>query len=189
MNQATTDRGFTLIELVMVMLLIGLMANIVIPLMRPEKFRLDSASIEVASTLTAQQRNAVLRQHDVVMAFDTAQRRIRVHYDADNDGDMETGENWYVVELGEGVVFGRGGAPARPMSPLDLSMSQEQDDLPALTFHRNGSASEEAIIYITSERAGRSGGFPEDTRAVEVERATGRVTCYSYASGSWVQSC
>jgi prepilin-type N-terminal cleavage/methylation domain-containing protein len=188
MDPTRRDLGFTLVELVVVMVLVGIMAGIVIPVLRPEKFRMDGAVVTVATTLMAQQRTAVLRQHDVVLAVDSVERRIRVHNDADNDMEIDTGEQWSVVELGEGVVIGRGGAPARPMSSLDISMTQRQGGLPALTFHRNGSASQEAIIYLTSDRAGPS-TFAREARAIEIERATGRVTCYSYATGTWVKTC
>ena len=173
----------------MTMLLVGIMSSIIIPLIRPEKFRLDSAVIEVGSSFTAQQRNAVLRQHNIVVGVDTLQRRLRVHYDVNNDGVLDAGEQWYVVELGDGVVFGRAGAPARAMSNKTVSMEQEQDGLPIITYRRNGSASEEAIIYLTSERGALSGAFATDARAIEIERATGRISCYSYTSGAWLSSC
>jgi len=67
-------------------------------------------------------------------------------------------------------------------------MVGEQDDLPALTFRRNGSASEESIIYLTSIKSINE-ATGEDTRAIEVERATGRTHCFSYQSGSWVSTC
>lgn len=188
MSAKKGNQGFSLVELVVVMVLIGIMANIVIPFLRPEKFRLDGGVLQVASTLSAQQRNAILRQHDIVVAVDTAQHRLRVHYDKNNDNEIDSGEEWYVVEFGEGVVVGRGGAPARSMSSLALSMTEKQGGLPALTFHRNGSGSEESIIYLTSERA-RSTTFAEEARALEIERATGRVTCYSYSTGEWVRTC
>jgi hypothetical protein len=145
--------------------------------------------IRVASSFIAQQRNAVLRQHNVVVGVDTVQRHLRVHYDADNDAAIGTEEQWFVVEIGEGATFGRGGAPARALSSRTISMGQEQDGLPSITYRRNGSASEEVVIYLTSERASRAGDLPTDGRAVEIERATGRVSCYSYRTGAWVQSC
>jgi prepilin-type N-terminal cleavage/methylation domain-containing protein len=181
--------GFSLVELVLVLLLVGVMAGIVIPVLRPEGFQMNSAVMEVATTLMAQQRNAALRQHDVVLAFDTAHRRIRVHEDRDNDGEMEDGERYWMVELDEGIAFGRGSSPARPLSSDALSLAQSQDGLPSLTFHRNGSASEEAIVYLTSERSLVAGAFEEDGRAVEIERATGRVVCLSYAPGFWQERC
>jgi len=181
--------GFTLVELLLVLFLIGIMANIVIPILRPEGFQMNSALVEVGSTMAAQQRNAVLRQHDVILAFDTAQRRIRVHEDLDNDGDVDSGERTSIMQLQEGVMFGRGGSPARAISGSDLSLTQAQDGIPSLTFHSNGSASERAIIYLTSERASIEDNFPEDGRALEIERATGRVRCFSYDPGHWRERC
>lgn len=186
-----TQSGFTLIEVIVVVALVGIVVGIALPLLRPEKFQLDAGVVVVASTLTAQQRAAVLRQHDVVLAFDTAAGFIRVHQDADNDGAIDSGEIWSLIELEEGVVFGRGGATARGGVSTAVSMSESQGGLPALSFTRNGAASEEVVIYLTSERASVSGGttYAEDGRAIEVERATGRVRCYSYGSGSWLQTC
>jgi prepilin-type N-terminal cleavage/methylation domain-containing protein len=191
LNPMSDRDGFTLVELIMVMVLIGIMAGIVAPLLRPERFQLNGAVVQVGSTFSAQQRNAVLRQHNIVLAFDTAAGEIRVHYDLDNDNAMDAGENFSVIQLDDGVVFGRGSTPARPLSNSTISFTGTQAGLPAMTFRRNGSASEEAIVYLTSQRSRTSGGttFAEDGRAVEIERATGRVRCYSYASGAWLQTC
>jgi hypothetical protein len=49
-------------------------------------------------------------------------------------------------------------------------------------FHRTGSASEAKGVYITSLRT----GHPEDTRALEIERSTGRVSWYRFQPpSSW----
>jgi type II secretory pathway pseudopilin PulG len=178
-----------LVELIVVMMLIGIVAGIVAPLLRPEKFQLDAAVVVVASTLTAQQRNSVMRQHNIVIAVDSAAGWLRVHYDLDNDGTIDAGEQTQVVELDEGVTFGRAATPARPLSGQTVSLVASQDGLPALTFRRNGSASEEAIVYVTSVRAGTTPTYVEDARAIEIERATGRVRCYSYNSQAWLQTC
>ena len=82
----------------------------------------------------------------------------------------------------------RGGAPARPKGNAAISFSTASG-LPTVRFFRNGSASEEGILYITSERSAASGAFPQDTRAIEVERSTGRIRCFSYKSGSWMERC
>lgn len=191
MKPITNRDGVSLVEMIMVMVLIGIMAGIVAPLLRPEKFQLDGSVVQVGSTMNAQQRNAVLRGHNIVLAIDTLAGEIRVHYDLDNDNTMDAGENFSVVQLDEGVVFGRGVTPARPLNSATVSFTGTQGGLPALTFRRNGSASEESIVYLTSQRSRTGGGttYAEDGRAIEIERATGRVRCYSYDTGSWVQTC
>lgn len=181
--------GLSLIELLVVMLLISIMAGIVVPVLSPQKFQLNAAHVLAASTLTAQQKNSILRQHSVVVAIDSANSLFRVHYDADNDGVMDANEAFHVVELEDGVVFGRGVTPARPLGTAMNTFTETQGGLPALIFRRNGSASSESIFYLTSERAATASAYAEDTRAVEIERATGRVRCYSYATGAWLQTC
>lgn len=187
----TNQDGITVVELILVMSLIGIMATIAAPMMDKEKFQLNGAALIVGSTFAAQQRNSVMRQHNIVLAFDTTENTIRVHYDLDNDNTIDSGENFSVVELDEGVVFGRGATPARPLSSASISLTGTQDGMPALTFRRNGSSSEEAIFYVTSQRSRTTGGtaYAQDGRAVEIERATARVRCYSYATSTWTQTC
>jgi type II secretory pathway pseudopilin PulG len=183
--------GLSLVELLVVVLLISITIGIVIPVIQPQKFQMDGAIVQVASTMTAQQKNSIFRQHSVVVAIDSADGHLRVHYDADDDGLIDPGESSSIVELEDGVVFGRGGAPARPLGSTMNTFVDQQDAMPALTFRPNGSASAESILYLTSSRAAAPGGgvYEHDTRALEIERATGRVRCYSYASGAWLQTC
>lgn len=184
-------QGITVVELIAVMSLIGIMVTIAAPMLDKATFQLNAAAASVGSTFTAQQRNAVMRQHNIVLAFDTVANHMRVHYDLDNDNALDADESFSVVELEEGVVFGRGASPARAMSSASISLTGTQDGMPALTFRRNGSSSEEAIVYLTSQRSRTTGGttYAEDGRALEIERATARVRCYSHASASWVQTC
>lgn len=188
---ATNRLGITVVELIAVMSLIGIMVTIAAPMLDKERFQLNGAALSVGSTFAAQQRNAVMRQHNIVLAFDTTANSMRVHYDLNNDNTVDAGENFSVVELEEGVVFGRGASPARAMSSASISLAGTQDGMPALTFRRNGSSSEEAIIYLTSQRARMFDGttYAADGRAVEIERATARIRCYSHASGTWEQTC
>ena len=188
MNATTNRTGFSLIELIMIMLLVGIMAGIAAPQLRPEKFQLDATAVLLASSVNAQQRAAVLRQHNVVIAFDTILFRLRVHYDANNDNVIDSDESWHVVQLDDNVRFSLGGATARALGSTAISVTGEQTDLPALTFRRNGSASEESIIYVTSIKS-QNENSGTDTRAVEIARATGRTHCFSFASGAWVQTC
>lgn len=179
-----------MVELLVVMMLIGIMIGIFVPILQPQKFQMDAGIVVVASTFTAQQKNAILRQHNVVVVVDSAQGRLRVHRDEDNDGTIDAGEPFRVIELEDGVVFGRGGSTARTMGSTMNTFLDTQDGMPALTFRRNGSASAESILYLTSQRASLSGGaYAEDGRAIEIERATGRVRCYSFSSGAWLQTC
>ena len=60
--------------------------------------------------------------------------------------------------------------------------------VPAVIFHRNGSASQSGGLYLTSVRA--NAGVLEhqrDTRALELFRATGRPEWYRYDGTNWTR--
>ncbi|HEX7051063.1 MAG TPA: prepilin-type N-terminal cleavage/methylation domain-containing protein [Longimicrobiales bacterium] len=177
--------GFTVLEVLIVMVLIGILIGLARPMVDVDAYRMRATTHSVTTTLLAAQRLAVKRQYDVVVAFDTVHARLRVHEDVDSDGHMDEGEPVRMVELGEGVVFGRGGAPSRPVGGTAVTFAREQAGVPALAFHRDGSASEHGGFYLTSARAAKSGGYPADTRAFEIERSTGRTTWFRYVAASW----
>ena len=87
--------------------------------------------------------------------------------------------------LGERVTFGRGaGVPAfegaMPQVPSLLSTG----GMPMLVVQRNGSLDRAGTLYLTSGR-GAAGVGDVDTRAVRLDRATGRPTVFLYAQSGW----
>ena len=185
MRSARQAGGFTIIEMAIVVVIIGLMAAIALPRIDLQKFQVDSAMQGLGTTLVAAQREAVSRQYDVIVMFDAGNNALRIHEDANIDGVVNGAERVRGVDLGEGIGFGLAGAPARTMGPGPVVFTQLRSGLPAVTFHRNGSASEAGGFYITSLRAINSGTRPQDARAIELERATGRVTWYKYVPPAW----
>jgi prepilin-type N-terminal cleavage/methylation domain-containing protein len=179
--------GFTLVELVYVLLIVALLAGLAIPRIDVARFRMDTTVNEVATTLMAAQRAAVLRGHDMVVSFDETNRWLMIHVDANNDGLIQSGENRKVVELGEGVSFGLQAAPQIRNGTVPFDFQARRGGQPIMTFHRNGSASEMGILYLTS--LGGGGSRAENARAVEVIRSTGRVKCWSYKTGEWKETC
>jgi hypothetical protein len=143
----------------------------------------------MSSSLAAAQNRAVLGQHDVVVAFDTLAGSARIHLDANNDGHVQSGEQTRVVEIGEGISFSRGAAPERALGQRGVTFTRLQDGLPSVTFHRNGSASQAGVIYLTPGSDGALSPDLRHARAVEVARSTGRTTCFSLRDGAWEASC
>ena len=151
MLRATTT-GFTLPELLIVLLFVSIIGALTVPHIEIVRYRMDGAARGTVAALVSAQRQAVARQHDVVVAFDTAHRRLRIHQDRNRNGVIDPGEPTRPVPYDDGVVFGLGGAPALN-GPAVVSFTETQDGLPVVRFIRNGSASEEGHIYLTSARA------------------------------------
>ena len=180
-----STRGVTMAEILTVLAIVGVVTAIAAPKLDLPHYAIDSSMRSVGSTLMAAQRDAVAGQHDVRVAFDSAGRELRIHWDQDNDGTVDAAERVRVVGLDDGVTFGRPGAvTARSFGTAAVNF-QTTDGLPTVIFRRAGSASESGGLYLTSIRALRPGADrPDDTRAIEFERATGRAEWFRYR-GTW----
>jgi prepilin-type N-terminal cleavage/methylation domain-containing protein len=179
--------GFTFIEVVVVLMVIGILATLVLPYVPLARYRMDGAVRGVALVLVAAQREAVKRQLDVVVSFDTVNGQVYVHEDKNGNGQVDAGEPMRVQELDDGVTFGRGGAPARPMGTAPITFTGREAGRPAVTFYRNGSTDEQGGLYLTTKQAAANAGHENHARAIEVERATGRVSWYYFNTSvdSW----
>lgn len=182
-----STRGISMAELVAVLALVGLTTAIVAPKIDLPHFGIEAAMRGIGTTLMAAQRDAVASQHDVIVSFDSSAGTLRIHWDADNDDAEDGGERIRVIGLDDGVTFGRPtGVAARSFGGAGINFAQV-NGRPAVIFRRNGSASESGGLYLTSIRALRPGADrPDDTRAIEFERATGRAEWFRYRGG-WVR--
>jgi hypothetical protein len=174
-----------MIELVSVITLSGVLLALAGPRIDLPYYRLSGEMDEVSGELLLAQRTAVQAQHDVVVAFDESGSRIRVHQDLNNNHRVDAGEKAPWVPLGEGIRFGRGGVEPMAGYADAVSFTQEEDGYPALVFVRNGSASEEGVVYLTSARALRSAEYRRDAHAIFVQRSTGRPTVHRYTGTKW----
>lgn len=179
-------RGFTLIEMVTVAILIGVLTAFVAPRIDFTSYRINGAMRGVGTTLLGAQRIAVTRGYDVVVEFNQDNNTISVLDDANNNGQADNGEHVSGMGLGDQIVFGRGSAPSMDGSTDNVTFDQLKDGLPSVTFHRDGSASQAGTVYLTSAR-GAAGSVATDARAITTDRATGRVSWYTYNGSSWAR--
>jgi prepilin-type N-terminal cleavage/methylation domain-containing protein len=177
--------GYTLVELMSVITLAGILLALAGPRIDLPYYRLSGAMDEVSSELLVAQRTAIQTQHDVVVAFDESGSRMRVHQDLNNNHRVDAGERAPWVPLGAGIRFGRGDVEAMAGYSDAVSFTRREDGYPSLVFMRNGSASEEGIVYLTSTRSLESGEYPRDAHAIFLQRSTGRPSVYRYTGAGW----
>lgn len=179
--------GFTFIEVLVVLMVIGILATLTLPHVPLARYRMDGSVRGVALMLVAAQREAVKRQVDVIVSFDTSTGEVYVHTDTNGNGQVDPGERMRIRALDDGVTFGRGGAPARPMGTASITFTATESGRPAVTFYRNGSTNKQGGLYLTTKQAMANPGHENHARAIEVERATGRVSWYYFNTsiGVW----
>jgi prepilin-type N-terminal cleavage/methylation domain-containing protein len=177
-------RGFSLIETMTVVVIMGMLVSLALPRFSIASYQANSGARVVATALSYAQRLAISRQADVRVAFDMPKNRLRLHEDRNNDNTIDADERVVFTNLPDGVTFGRGSATARSLGGAVVTFTKAQGGLPVLVFRRDGTASENGVIYL-STLAGLSVDRTADVRAVEISQGPGRTTWYSFASGGW----
>jgi prepilin-type N-terminal cleavage/methylation domain-containing protein len=183
-SEGDSRRAFTLIEMLLVIVIFGLLVSFAAPRIDVQKYRANAAMQAVGTTLLAAQRFAVTRQHNIVVAFDTVAAALRVLDDTNNNNRADVGEHLRVVVL-DRIVFGLGGAAVYGTWAGPVSFTKRFAGLPAVTFHRDGSASEAGAVYLTTPRAVSGPGHAGDARVIVIDRATARVSWYRASPPTW----
>ncbi|MGV3707324.1 MAG: pilus assembly FimT family protein [Gemmatimonas sp.] len=180
----TSRRGFTLIEMLMIVVIIGFMALLVLPKIRTDSVSVDTAVRTVNLSVMVAQRDAVSRQHNVIIAFDTIARTVRTVWDANNNGIADMGERAHPFLLPSSVILGRPGSVpklggASEITPVPRGTSRG----PLFIMMRSGGIDRSDVVYFTTKRA--MTGKDKDVRALAIARATGRAVWYKWSSTGW----
>lgn len=179
-------RGFSIIELTVVLIMVGLVAGFSVPRLNYEKFRAEAAMRTMRSILQGAQRNAIMRQTNVVVAFNTTSNNVEIIEDADNDCTYDTGERISRRPLEDGAKFG---IPTTPYPGTSVSAPIHGANLctihgfRAIQFLRDGATSTDLDIYITSSR-----GTPTNFRLIRVSQASGRTEAHRFDGSAWVRT-
>jgi type II secretory pathway pseudopilin PulG len=168
-----------------VLIMVGIIAGMAIPRLSYEKYRADGAMRTVRSILQGAQRNAIMRQTDVVVGFDITGKKLEIVEDSNNNCIHDSGERLSTRPLEEGAKFaipaaGYGSTPSLAVSGPNTCTIR---GLPAIQFLRDGAASTDLDVYVTSSRS-----TAVDFRLLRVTMATGRTDAFRFNGTTWVRT-
>ncbi|MBM4194334.1 MAG: prepilin-type N-terminal cleavage/methylation domain-containing protein [Gemmatimonadetes bacterium] len=189
MNRHTTarriDRGFTVIELLMVVSIISIIAAFAIPRIDLTRYRTDAAARLVRTLLMASNRNAITRQSNVIVSIDTVYSRLRIVQDYNNNDTLNTADWTQFRALADGGKFRRptmNGLNGTSVSAAWEGSMRTVSAMPSIIFRRDGSASTDMVLYLTIRPS-----VPTDYRAISVVANTGRTDMYRWSGAAWVR--
>ena len=164
------------------MAIMSILAAIALPKINLHQFRIDAGVRTVQSSLQLAERYAVQRQHDIIVSFDVAGKRVLIIDDQNNNAAADAGEKVMVRPLEDGVRFA---TPPTAIGSGTLAAVAGAKLLPiagypSIIFHRDGATSTDLQVYITSTRPNAT-----DFKALSVTQSTGHVDYYSYRTGCW----
>ena len=179
----------TLNELLMVVTIIGVVVGIGVWKIDVARYQINGDQQVVGTALIAAQREAIAKQHNMIVVFDAGNSAMRIVSDSNNNGQADANENVRTITLGDRVRYGLGTATAMSWgsSAISFTTLEGGSGLPCVIFYRNGSASESRGVYLSSTRAQSDPAFVRDIRAIHVERATGRAEWWHYDGSTWVR--
>ena len=105
------DHGFTTLEVLLVVAIIGILAVVALPRIDLYRIQANSAVQIMSTSMVAAQREALTKQHDMILTFDVPNRRIRLIWDANSNSVVDGNERTRSVQ------------PMRPWGPTLRSAS------------------------------------------------------------------
>ena len=179
--------GFTMIETLLVLVIIGVVAAIGLPRLDVYKYRSDATAVMIRSLMMQAQREAIVGQHDLIVSIDTLKHRMVLGFDKNNDGTIATSERIRTQALPD---QGRFITPTSPLGtpglsgfgPIRAEKISSLSGLPSVIFRRDGSVNTTLELYTTSAR-----NKTKDWRVTTVVQATGRTEYQRWNGTTWVK--
>jgi type II secretory pathway pseudopilin PulG len=176
--------GFSVVELTIALIMVGILAGIAIPRMDLSRMRSDGSLRQLSMLFMQAQRTALSKQYNVLLSFDLANNRIRLVEDRNNSDTFDTGDRevWTVLE--PGTTFTESPLPLDGISgKVSFVRPRVIDGFPSVIFRRNGAASSDGAMFITAN--------PLDigaVRALAITQSTGRADGFKYNGARWVRA-
>lgn len=186
MPRARASRGFTIIELVMVLALIGVAVGFAVTRISFWGYRMDANIRLMQNAIIGAQQTAITKNVAVQVMFDANNHRLRILQDYNNNGVMDATDTVRYRPLADGARFVSplttidGVAAAYMTGPGVVETGNPMQR--AIRIGPNGALSGDAVVYIGSPRQ-----LADDYRALTIVGATARTGFWSHGGGAWRQ--
>lgn len=183
---ATARRGWTMIEMSIVLALVAILVAIALPNIDFARYRMDANARTVQNQFIAQQLAAIQRNMPIIVTIVYDQGHLTITEDANSNGVPDANEYTYNRALVEGAQFITPPVSIDSATPYyatgpGLTYLNQTYLYPTVTFYPNGSTSGDVVVYI-----GSTAGRLTDMRALQITGATSKVKFYRMmADGTW----
>lgn len=170
---ARTRPGYTIVELVIVLIIIGIITGLAIPRIDLTRYKADADVTAIRSIFQQAQRASLVSQYDIIVSFDVPGNRVRMIWDANNDHLASFGEHveWRSLSTGNKFAVPPIGIHGTVTKSIVGATMRTMDGMPTATFHRDGSLSSDLEVYLSTIAT-------TAWRAITVIQATGRSDWY-----------
>lgn len=180
-------RGFTIIEMAVVLAIASIFAALALPVIDFNRFRMDANARYVQNQLLGAHSRAVQRNTQVLVELFYDRGQLRIVDDTSASGAWESPETQVYGTLSNGMQFVIPPTTidsATPYYATGSGVTIGAGNRPILIFYPNGSSSGDAVIYLGSPKA-----RAQDNRAIKVSGATSKMYFYRMtANGTWALS-
>ncbi len=182
--QMSRRRGFSMIELLTTLIIMGMIAAMAVPRIDMSRMRSDAALRQMTTLFVQAQRTALSKQYNVIVSIDMTTNRVRLVEDRNNSNTFDTGDRMMWMALEPGVRFTTSPAPLDGMSGMVTFLRPRLiDSFTSVIFRRNGAASSDGALFFTSKPTD-----PGAARAITITQSTGRADPFKYNGTTWVRA-
>ena len=179
MKHFTKNQGFTLLELLIVILFVGIIMAIGIPNFSKlkEKYEINGQAQKVYFDIMLARSTSVNNNNNVSVTFDVSKNLYKIHDDTNSDNVEDQGESIKSVNLENNVEFGY--VPG--LRDIDGNMVTSpifMESGNTVTFNSRGQASKGGSIFLIHKND--IGISNNRLRSINILRATGAVEYLKY---------